>query len=331
MVNIKTLLEQKSLVLVMLGGDEENLQRFSYIYANSEFLDSLIAPINKRYSEISYLFNGKYYKTENFNIVPSEMVKEGSVLVNDDLKYQLQKGNIKNQSITIFVDNIYYNDEIELKILSTYTEKNFTKMTGYDLFSENRIFINEEDFNKLFKKPLYQSSIYVKDIDKINNTIKELNNIGITAKRVTDYKVMFDDFKKEVEGIKIAKLTLTIILVFTLFFISYFIIKIILKSRNTYYTTLRVLGAKHKEIKKIVYTELFINYSLAYVSVVFVMQLIKSQILYVPYFTKLISCLNITEYLLIYAIIFLMTKLLTRRFTRIVFKDPLISSYNEVV
>jgi len=77
--------------------------------------------------------------------------------------------------------------------------------------------INEEDFNKLFKKPLYQSSIYVKDIRKIDNTIQELNNIGIKAKKVTDYKVMFDDFKLELEGLKIAKLTITIILLVTLF------------------------------------------------------------------------------------------------------------------
>lgn len=315
----------------MLGDNEEGLHKFSCIYANSSLFDSLIAPINKRYSEISYLFNGKYYKTGNFNIVPSEKVEKGSAIVSDNLKYQLQRGNIRNQDITIYVDNIYYHDELELKISNTYTEKNFNKITGYNLFNENRIFINEEDFNKLFNKPYYQSSVYVKDIRKIDNTIQELNDIGIKSKKVTDYKVMFDDFKLELEGLKIAKLTITIILLVTLFFISYFIIKIILKSRNIYYTNLRMLGASYKDLKRILFTELFINSSLAYISVVIIIQLIKFNVIHFSYLAKIIACLNVNDYLLIYAIIFLMTKLLTRRFARNIFKDTLINSYNEVV
>lgn len=315
----------------MLGDDEENLKRFVYIYANSSLFESLIAPINKRYSEISYLFNGKHYKTENFNLVPSEKVEKGSAIVSDNLKYQLQRGNIKNQDITIYVDNIYYHDELELKISNTYTEKNFNKITGYNLFNENRIFINEEDFNKLFKKPLYQSSIYVKDIRKIDNTIQELNNIGIKAKKVTDYKVMFDDFKLELEGLKIAKLTITIILLVTLFSITYFIIKIILKSRNIYYTTLRMLGASYKDLKRILSTELIVNSSFAYISVVIIIQLIKFNVIHFSYFAKFIFCLNITDYFLIYVIMFLMTKLLAKRFARNIFKNTLINSYNEVV
>lgn len=315
----------------MPGDDEENLQKFSYIYANSSLFESLIAPINKRYSEISYLFNGKNYKTENFNLVPSEKVEKGSTIVSENLKYQLQKGNIKNQDITIYVDNIYYHDELELKISNTYTEKNFNKITGYNLFNENRIFINEEDFNKLFKKPLYQSSVYVKDIRKIDNTIQELNDIGVKAKKVTDYKVMFDDLKMELEGLRISKLTITIILLITLFFISYFIIKIILKSRNIYYTNLRMLGASYKDLKRILSTELFINSSLAYISVVIIIQLIKFNIIHFSSLAKLIACLNVTDYFLIYAIMFLMTKLLTRRFARNIFKNTLINSYNAEV
>lgn len=299
------------------------------IYAYSSFLDSLNAPINRAYSSLSYLFNG-HYTTENFDVVPSENVEKGFAIVNDELKYQLTKGNIKNQPITIYADNIHYSDEIELKISNTYTEKNFTKITGYEKYN-NIICINEEDYNELFKKPFYQSSVYVKNVDEIDDTILELENIGIQAKKVTDYRAVSNEIKKQTQAIKIAKLSVTVIFVLTLFFISYFIIKIILKSRNIYYTTLRMLGVKYKNLKKILYTELFVNSSIAYGVVLFLIHLIKIGVLHFDYIAKLIPYLTISEYILMYLIMILMTRLLTKRFAKKTFEDTLINSYGEEI
>lgn len=57
--------------------------------------------------------------------------------------------------------------------------------------------------------------------------------------------------------IKIFKVVITSILIFALFFISYFIIRIILKSRNVYFTTLRMLGATTKMLKDIRYRTIY--------------------------------------------------------------------------
>ena len=48
--------------------------------------------------------------------------------------------------------------------------------------------------------------------------------------------------------LRIMQVVVTIVLIIVMFFISYFIIKIILKSRNIYFTTIRIL--EHLKVSK---------------------------------------------------------------------------------
>jgi hypothetical protein len=66
------------------------------------------------------------------------------------------------------------------------------------------------------------------------------------------------------QTIQIFKVIVTAGLLIALFFISYFVIKIILKSRNTYFATIRMLGATKKISKQLLDIELFIIYPKAY-------------------------------------------------------------------
>ena len=116
-----------------------------------------------------------------------------------------------------------------------------------------------------------------------------------------------------------------------LFFISYFIIRIILKSRNIYYTTLRMLGATYKSVRRILDIELFLNSTLAYTSVLVIINLAKWGIIKIEYITKLASFIGLKEYILMYVIIALMSRLISRRFSRKLFKNTTISTYNEEV
>lgn len=315
-----------TIVGIQYIGKEEKTE----IYVDSALLNDLITQINGRYySKLSYLFEGNYI-SNNFRVVPSKNVPKGFAIVNKDMKMQLNRGNIKDKKINIYVHNIYYEDEIELKIKDTYTEKNFTELTDYEKY-DNLICINIEDYRKLFKKPFYQSSIYVKNTNKIDNTIQVLENIGVKAKKVSDYRVINNEMNKQIQLLKIVKLTVTITLILTLFFISYFIIKIILKSRNKYYSTLRMLGVKYKSLKKIVHIELFINSSIAYIITIVIIQVIKIDIIHLDYILKLVSFLSINEYLLAYLVVILMTSLLTRKVSKNIFEDTIINSYDKEI
>ena len=322
--------ESKKVTIVGIKYNEDSNDYNAKFYLSNNILAGLRSEVNKSYSNVKVLFNDKYAE-EYFNIMPSEKVEKGKAVVNDELRYQVSNGVIRNKPINIYVDNIYYKEQLNLKVSNTYTKSNFKKLTGYDKYDNyrNAIFINTDEYNSLYNKTSYQSSVFVKDTETIGETITQLENLGIRAKKVTDYKVNNGEIYTQI--IKIVKVIVTIILIFVLFFISYFIIRIILKSRNIYYTTLRMLGATYKSVKRILDIELFINSSLAYILMIALIYLVKINVITFEYVAKLINYLSIREYVLMYVILVVMSRLISRRFSKKLFKNTAINTYNEEV
>lgn len=299
------------------------------LYAKSELLADLRTNIHSMNSMVKIYMNNSY--KQYCYVRPSNNVEKGYAIINNDLKYSFPNGNIKNKDIKIEVSNIYYKDELNLKISRTYTKANFKKITGYDKYESypNAIFVNTEEYNSLYDKPPYQSSVYVKEIDNIDNTMEELANLGIKAKKISDYKVNNDEIS--VQALKITRVVVTIVLIIVMLFISYFIIKIILKSRNIYYTTLRMLGASYKSIKRILDIELFVNSTLAYATVIGIITLVKIGAIHLEYLLKLTTYIGIKEYILMYLIIVLMSRLISRKFSKKLLKTTSINAYSEEV
>ncbi len=321
--------KEQKIDIVGIQYNEEDNNYDAKFYLASSVIENLRSEINKQYSDMKLLFDGKYIPN---SVLPSEKVEKGTAIVYDDLRYQMTSGNIRNKTIQIEVNNIYYQETLNLKIKNTYTKSNFKKMTGYEEYDNYRvaIFINNEEYNAIYNKPSYQSSIFVEDSQTIEETIQSLNELGIKAKKVTDYKVTTNGeiFTKI---IKIIKLIVTIVLIFVLFFISYFIIRIILKSRNIYYTTLRMLGATYKSVRRILDIELFLNSTLAYAGILVFIKLIDMGIVSFDYGAKLIGFLSIREYIMMYVILIVMARLISRRFSKKLFKNTAINTYNEEV
>ncbi len=266
-----------------------------------------------------------------FRIMPSDKVQKGKAIVSEDLNYLCANGRARNRDIQITVQNIYYKDELNVKIAATYSKNTFTKQTGYKNYDEyaGAVFVNTEEYINLFNKAPYQSSVFVKDEEKMHETINQLNEIGVKASPIKEFKI--NDNLQAIQFVKIFKLIVTCILIFGLFFISYFIIRIILKSRNVYFTTLRMLGATTKNVKRILDIELFINSSLAYISLLVFITLVKYNILNVSFVENLIQFLSLREYILMYVILIVMSRLISRRFAKKIFKKSAIKTYNEEV
>ena len=181
----------------------------------------------------------------------------------------------------------------------------------------------------MYNKPSYQSSVFVKDIKEIENTMAELNNLNIETKKVTDFKIDESAIYKRV--IKIIKVIVTIILIVILFFISYLVIRLILKSRNIYYTTLRMLGATYKNVKRILEIELFVNSTISYAILMTLIYCIKSNIIKIAYISKLVNYIRIKEYVILYANLVIMARIISIKFARRLFKKTAINTYNEEV
>ena len=300
----------------------------SKIYVSKNVLNKLRSNINKNYSDMKVMLNNKYVQ---YSVEPNENVERGTAIVDDEMKYEYKNNKIKDLPVNIYLNNIYYNEELNLTITKTYTKNNFKRTLGLENYDSNRytIFINNEDYDSLYNKPSYQSSVYVKDIKKIDETLAQLEALGLNPKKVTDFKMNQGEVYKRI--IKIIKVVVTIVLIMVLFFISYLIIKIILKSRNVYYTTLRMLGATYKNVRRILDIELFINSTLSYAVLMIFIYLVKADVIGLNYISKISNFLSAREYILMYLILIVISRLISMKFAKKLFKNTAINTYNEEV
>ena len=298
-------------------------------YGSKAILKQLRASLTRMYSDVKVLLNNKY--TMSYPVIKSDKVEPGKAVISEDLRYEFKNGIIKDKPIKISVSNIYYSQDLDVTIASSYTKSSYKRLTGYTDYEMYRgaIFVNSNDYDNLYDKPSYQSSVYVKDVKEVDTTFKALEELGFAPKKVTDYKMVDGEVYRQI--MRIMKVVVTGILIVVLFFIAYLIIKIILKSRNIYYTTLRMLGATYKSVIRILDIELFLNSSLAYATVLGIIYLTRSGIINNEYIYGLTNYLGLREYVLMYVILVLISRIISRRFSRKIFKDTAISTYNEEV
>ena len=301
------------------------------IYLSDEILKKIDFQVNQQYSKMKVLFNDLYYDSNlydsKFRIVPSNVVNDGTVIVSNELNYSCKNENCINYPLSIEVKNLYYEDSISLNIVNTYTSKNFKKMFGTDYVDTNEgaIYISNNDYNRLFNKDPYQSSVFVNDVEKIDETISSLNQEGFSTLKISD--TLINPGSSQI--IQIMRTIVTLVLVIVLFFISYFVICIILKSRNVYFSTLRMLGATKKISKQLLMIELFIVSNLSYFGFILFVYLSQSKMVKIDSLKTVIDYMKFKDYVILYIILMLMSYLISQKFSKKLFKKSAISTIKE--
>ena len=301
------------------------------LYVSNKVIDDIGKYINSVASTYDIKINDKLYEKNDpyngYKIVPNKKIGKGHASVPEELLIACKDYNCINNNINIKVDNIYYSDSIDLVINSVYKKNNFEAITGlknYDKYMNN-IFINDEDYYSLYDKDSYQSSIFVKDAKKANDVIKELENNGYKALYVKDTMI---DLSEEIRVFtNLFKMIGIVIALVALFFISYFVIKIILKSRNVYYSTVRILGASKKDVKNLISIELSLILNIAYLIIVIVSLLVVNDVIKNAYLKDLITYLNVYDYIILYIILFMMSYLISTRYAKSLFKKSAMKTY----
>ena len=306
------------------------------IYGTSGLLDKYMTKVNIDHSNTKVNINNQNYESYNavgyqFNLVSSDKVSKGNAIVSEDINYACKDFDCKNKNISINVSNLHYEDSLSLKINNVYNTKNVKSLLGInkDNINYGSIFINKDDYDGLFNKDSYQASVFATKVDYVEDVAMELEENGYYTLEMR--KSLSNDGDIAAKMMKIIKLVVTVILVVTLFFISYFVIKLILKSRNVYFSTLRILGATVGQVKKILDIELFINSSLAYITYIGFILLIKNDILDIGFIKNAAEYLKNIDYILMYIILILMSYLISSRFSSKIFKKSAMKSYREEV
>ena len=308
------------------------------IYVSDSIYNKLRKYININYSDVLLTLNNNIYKYNNderlyYQIYPSDKVKEGTALISDSFNSYCKGELCLNKSLKINVKNIYYEDSISLNIKRIYSMKSFNKKTGinkdrYDEYS-NSIFISHEDYNKLFLKDTYQASLFIDDIKKSKTTLEEIKNLGFNVYYMKD---MMKEANGTINGVlKIIREVLFIVAIVVLFFISYFIIRIILKSRNTYFSTIRTLGATKRISRSLLNIELFIDINIVYVIFVTFIYLVKQGIINNADILDMTAYFKLGDYIIIYLVLITMSLLISLRYSRKLFKDSVMQSFREEI
>ncbi len=294
----------------------EDSHLYEEIYLSSEYVEKFIIN-SKAFSDmgINVSFENTNQNLHYINV--SDNVPKGEVVVYDDC-YQCL-----NKNISILRNDLYENLDVVYPVTGYATKNNYANY-GFSSYEEvsGAIVFNTEDYINFYKTNNYQSSLFVKDASLIDDTVLELNNLGYEVVKISDMLV-----KESFQEIFIVfNNILTVIMIIVLFFITYFVIRLILISRNVYYSTIRILGATKSVAKQLLIGELFVNATIAYsMFVVFV----KSNIIDISLLKYINERLFLIHYIILYIVIILMSYLISIRFSSKLFKNSVITTLNE--
>ena len=260
------------------------------------------------------------------NIKTSDILSEGQVYISENYSYNCKSYNCMKDSLNIKFSNMYTNKEISLSNVKVYNKSNFKKIFGSEYDDMDTIYLSNNDYDKLYKNNnIYQVSLFVKDVRNIDKTMNELNDyVSFSLNNVKQDGAL-------VQVIKIVKTIVITVLVIVLFFVSYFVIKLIMKSRNKYFTTIRILGGSYIEVKRLLQIELLNATNIVYLVFLVISLFIKNDIIVSESIKNMLFYINLKEYVIVYLILSLMSYLTSSRYSRKIFKRSVITTYNEEV
>lgn len=260
-------------------------------------------------------------------IVPNSKVPEGYILISTTWDEQFEKGYAAGNDVHLHVKTIYYEEDLDLTIMGTYGSKTFTAKTGLKDLEEHEgeLYVNPQDYRRLYEKGNFQTSVFVDDTRNLKEMKEMLERGGYHVLTLKDHITQFMD----VELVSIMQVPIAILVCVAVFFIAYFVIRLILKSRGTYFAIARMLGMGKRPAKRIMNVEVFLVCLIAYgIFLVFVF-LNARGVIFSERLMDYLLYMQPRDYLLLAAILFVMALLISTRFMRSIFRRSAMDTYRE--
>ena len=133
--------------------------------------------------------------------------------------------------------------------------------------------------------------------------------------------------------VRVVRVIMFAISLVTLFLLSYFIITLILKSRNVYYSTVRILGGTKKICRDLLIMELFTDINISYIIFIFIFvsSLANKGFIKLKFIADTVKYFRFSDYIYVYIILALMSIFITLRYSRKVFKYSALEAYREEI
>lgn len=272
------------------------------------------------------------FPTAAHPIVASPLVEEGKAYIPESLAQEFPYGNTSGKTLDLTL-NRNGQRSLTLSIASVYNKNNVNSLLGksIDDINSEAIYMNGEDIRRLYEDGSnFQVTVNIKENKYAKETISTLEKQG--------YKVLYlNDTSSEVgnpitivlSGIR--KVLLAIFLA-VLFFISYFIIKLIFKSRNVYFSTVRMLGGSSFACSGMILTEMLLVFHIAFAAVAGLIIKVKDgTINSFEFLNRNFLYIEPRDILILYVIILVMTLFLALRYSSQMFSKTAMNAYKEEV
>jgi len=336
--------------------EKYSIYGYSTIYASESVSDMIMASMMASASRTELDYGGTILDVDYGRAVyVSPNVPDGKAFILEDeaFFYVAGEGDEKEaeaadkedteaedeKSLGISVHNHYFSSEGKYTVDKIITKDNCKNLLGmsreeYEK-TYNCVFISFNDFMKLFDRGHYQISVFMADEQESEELKQALEENGYTTLMIKNALTDSDgDLGKVLDLVTYGRLALEFIV---LFFIAYAVIRLIMRSRNSYYSTLRMLGASAGNTRSILRTELTLMMLIAYSAVVAIAALINSGKLQaltgyqMTEAAKLLKYLEWPDYTVLGILLLLMSLLIATRYSRRIFKMSAMKTFREGV
>ena len=309
-----------------------SLYGYSTIYASETVSNDLLVSMMASASQTEIDFGGTRIQNENDqSLFTADKIPEGKAYIFEDEAYFYKDAKAVGKDLGVKVSNRFFESEAKFTVEDILTTKNIEQLTGvkktdYDMFY-NAVFISEKDFKKLFDRGYFQISVFMQNEADSEETVTALQEAGLTALVMKDSLTdMTGGFNFVIQMMTYARLLLEFII---LFYIAYAVIKLIMRSRNSYFSTLRILGATKKNTDNILRVELLIMMLIAYGVDIGFVYLVRSGRLDIPEVEQLLHFLTPIDYAALAVLLLIMSLLIANRYSRKIFTKSAMKAFRE--
>lgn len=211
--------------------------------------------------------------------------------------------------------------------MGTYGEKTFQRKTGLKDLAEHdgEIYINETDYRRMYEKGSFQASVFVDDTRNMEGMKDMLERGGYHVLVLRDHIYNFMDG----DIVRIIQLPMAVIICFAVFFIAYFVVRLILKSQGVYFATVRMLGMGKNPSRRIMRVELMLVCAIAYAIFLLLIQLNRAGIINSGKLEDYLNYLTPRDFIVLAVILLVMAVLISGRFMRKLFRSSAMGAYRE--
>ena len=326
--------EQKVKVagIVFTGDEDDEMSMYSetsMIYFSEPVLNEVRKSMYAANSTTTMLINGseETLYVGSGGLVTNDKVPEGYILLPTSYDPMFKKGYAAGNEVEVRAKALYYDETLDLMIMGTYGEKTFTRKTGLKNLAEHdgEIFINPMDFRRLYEKGSFQASVFVDDTKNAAGMKDMLERGGYHVLVLKDH---INNFMNE-EVVSIIQLPISVVICMAVFFIAYFVIRLILKSRGVYFATLRMLGLGKKPARRIMRVELVLICLISYALFLLFIYLNQKEVINIEQLMDYITYLTARDYIILAFILLAMSVLISGRFMRSIFRSSAMGTYRE--